>query len=66
MAATNAVTPHIVVYSEPSAYVPNSSLQHVCHTLKFLISGCEYREYLNNDFLIILKLFQHLFSLHGI
>jgi hypothetical protein len=33
MAATNAVTPHTVVYSEPSAYVPNSSLQHVPNTL---------------------------------
>jgi hypothetical protein len=33
MAATNAMTPHIVVYSEPSAYVPNSLLQHVPNTL---------------------------------
>jgi hypothetical protein len=33
MAATNAITPHTVVYSEPSAYVPNSSLQHVPNTL---------------------------------
>jgi chemotaxis signal transduction protein len=38
----------------------------LCHTLKFLISGCEWREYLNNDFLIILKLFQYLFSLQEI
>jgi hypothetical protein len=33
MADTNVVTPHIVVYSEPSAYVPNSSLQHVPNAL---------------------------------
>jgi hypothetical protein len=33
MAATNAMMPHTVVYSEPSAYVPNSSLQHVPNTL---------------------------------
>jgi hypothetical protein len=32
MAATNAMTPHTIVYSEPSAYVPNSSLQHVPNT----------------------------------
>jgi hypothetical protein len=30
--ATNAMTPHTVVYSEPSAYVPNSSLQHLPNT----------------------------------
>jgi hypothetical protein len=29
MAVTNSMTLHTVVYSEPSAYVPNSSLQHV-------------------------------------
>jgi hypothetical protein len=33
MAATNAMTPHTIVYSESSAYVPNSSLQHVPNTL---------------------------------
>jgi hypothetical protein len=33
MAATNALMPHTVVYSEPSAYVPNSFLQHVLNTL---------------------------------
>jgi hypothetical protein len=33
MAATNAVKPHTFVYSEPSAYVPNISLQHVHSTL---------------------------------
>jgi hypothetical protein len=33
MAATTAMTPHTFVYSEPSAYVPNSSLQHVTNTL---------------------------------
>jgi molybdopterin converting factor small subunit len=33
MAATNAMTPHTIVYSEPSSYVPNSSLQHVPNTL---------------------------------
>jgi hypothetical protein len=38
MAATNAVTPHTVVYSEPSAYVPNSLLQHVPNTLPNQIS----------------------------
>jgi hypothetical protein len=38
MAATNAMTPHTVVYSEPSAYVPNSSLQHVPNTLPNQIS----------------------------
>jgi hypothetical protein len=38
MATTNAVTPHTVVYSEPSAYVPNSSLQHVPITLPNQIS----------------------------
>jgi hypothetical protein len=35
MVATNAMMPHTVVYSEPpiSAYVLNSSLQHVPNTL---------------------------------
>jgi hypothetical protein len=33
MAATNAMMPHTVVYSELSAYVPNSSFQHVPNTL---------------------------------
>jgi hypothetical protein len=35
MAATNAMMSHMVVYNEPpiSAYVPNSSLQHVPNTL---------------------------------
>jgi hypothetical protein len=33
MAATNAMMPHTVVYSEPSAYVPNSLFQHVPNTL---------------------------------
>jgi hypothetical protein len=33
MVTTNAMMPHTIVYSEPSAYVPNSSLQHVPNTL---------------------------------
>jgi hypothetical protein len=33
MAATNAMMSHTVVYSEPSACVPNSLLQHVPNTL---------------------------------
>jgi hypothetical protein len=33
MAATNAMMSHTVVYSDPSAYVPNSSFQHVLNTL---------------------------------
>jgi hypothetical protein len=39
---------------------PTGSLEQsllVCNTLKFSISGFELREQLNNDFLIILKLF---------